>query len=81
MSKQNHKHTILKKLYDTGLHLTATDFYVSNANQFLCELESQELIKRYKMKRKNMSPFKLAYIPDEFKERVEKYLGIVIKGR
>ena len=81
MNKPNHKYSILKKLYDTKLHLTATDFNASNANQFLCELESQELIKRYKKKRKNMSPFKLAYIPDEFRERVEKYLGIVIKGR
>ena len=79
MSKPNHKHTILKKLYDTELHLTATDFNASNANQYLGELESQELVVRYEVKREGMSPFKLAYVSGDQKEKVEKYLGITPK--
>ena len=74
MKKSTHKFKILKKLSDTGLHLTATDFNASNANQFLIELESQKLITRYKVKREGMSPFKLAYVAEDNEVRAKKYL-------
>ena len=74
--KTNHKSTILKKLYDTQLKLTATDFHASNANQYLGELEAQDLITREKVKRDKMSSYKVAYITKEQKPKVEKYLSI-----
>ena len=45
MSASTHKYNLLKRLYDTELKLTATDFsHVSNANQYFVELEHQDLI-------------------------------------
>ncbi len=71
-----HKNTILKKLYDTQLKLTAIDFHASNANQYLGELEAQDLITCEKIKRDGMSFYKIAYITKKQKPKVEKYLGI-----
>jgi len=76
MKRTNRKITILKKLYTTGLHLTATDFKISNANQFLIELENQKLIERYWVKDEGITPFKLAYVSDDTREKAEKYLNI-----
>ncbi len=75
MSKPNRKLQILKKLYETNLRLTATDFRISNANQFLIELESQKLIERYWVRNEEETPFKLAYVSDETREKAMKYLN------
>lgn len=73
-----HKTTILKKLYDTQLKLTATDFNASNANQYLGELQTKDLITREKVKRDKRGFYKVAYITKEQKPKVEKYLGISV---
>jgi len=45
MKKLSHKLHILKTLLHSDVKLTATDFsYVSNANQYFCELENEDLI-------------------------------------
>ena len=75
MKKSTHKLNILKKLYETGLHLTATDFKASNANQYLRELESQGLVIRYWVRNEGETPFKLAYVSDETREKATKYLN------
>ena len=75
MKKVTRKLNILQTLYSTKLHLTATDFKISNANQYLGELESQRLIERYWVKNEGDTPFKLAYVSDDTRERAEKYLN------
>lgn len=71
---RSHKRNILKKLYDTGLKLTATDFsYVSNANQYFVELEAQDLITSIWGK-KGKAKVKLRFIDTYQIERVKKYL-------
>lgn len=74
MKKTTHKLNILQKLYDTGLHLTATDFRASNANQYLGELEGQELVTRYWVRNEGETPYKLAYVSDTTKDKAKKYL-------
>jgi len=74
MKRATHKRNILQTLYNTRLHLTATDFNASNANQYLGELESQELITRYWVRNEGETPFKLAYVSDENMIKVKKYL-------
>lgn len=70
----NHKHRILKRLYDTGLKLTATDFsHVSNANQYFIELENQDLIKS-EWGEKGDARVKLRYVAEQQQERAKKYL-------
>jgi len=70
----SHKLNILKRLFTTNEHLTATDFsYISNANQYFVELEQQGLIKSengYKGKTR----VKLRFIPDEYRKKVYEYL-------
>lgn len=74
MSASPHKYNLLKKLYDTELKLTATDFsYVSNANQYFVELENQGLITS-EWGRKGKGKVKLRFVALEQKERVKKYL-------
>jgi len=75
MRRATHKRNILQTLYNTRLHLTATDFRISNANQFLIELESQELIERYWVRNEGETPFKLAYVSDATKDKAKKYLN------
>lgn len=74
MKKATRKITILQTLYETGLHLTAADFNISNANQFLGQLESQELVKRYWVREEGIKPFKLAYVSNENMTKAKKYL-------
>ena len=74
MSASTHKYNLLKRLYDTELKLTATDFsHVSNANQYFVELESQDLITS-EWGKKGDAKVKLRFVGDHQKERVEKYL-------
>ncbi len=74
MSASTHKYNLLKRLYDTELRLTATDFsHVSNANQYFVELEHQDLITSEWGKKGN-AKVKLRFVGEDQKERVEKYL-------
>jgi len=74
MSSSTHKLRILKRLQDSGDKLTATDFYyVSNANQYFCELEDEDLITS-EWGIKGGSRVKLRYIAEHQKGRVEEYL-------
>ena len=74
MSPSSHKYNLLKKLYDTGLKLTATDFsHVSNANQYFVELEHQDLITS-EWGRKGKAKVKLRFIAGHQLKRVKKYL-------
>lgn len=74
MSASTHKYNLLKRLYDTEIKLTATDFsYVSNANQYFVELENQDLITSEWGKKGN-AKVKLRFVGEDQKERVEKYL-------
>ena len=74
MSASTHKYNLLKRLYDTELKLTATDFsHVSNANQYFVELEQQDLIASEWGKKGN-AKVKLRFVGEDQKERVEKYL-------
>jgi len=77
MNHSSHKYNLLKKLYDTGLKLTATDFsHISNANQYFVELEQQELISS-EWGKKGKSRVKLRFIAEEQKERAERYLNVM----
>lgn len=70
----NHKHRLLKRLYDSGLKLTATDFsHVSNANQYFVELEHQDLITS-EWGKKGDANVKLRYIAEHQRDAVERYL-------
>ena len=72
--KLTHKYNILKFLYDTGLKLTATDFsYVSNANQYFVELESQGLISS-EWGSKGKSKVKLRFVAKKQRDKAKKYL-------
>jgi hypothetical protein len=74
MNASTHKYYILKKLYETELRLTATDFsYVSNANQYFVELENQELLTSAWGK-KGKSRVKLRFIAEHQKIKAKKYL-------
>lgn len=77
MSASTHKYNLLKRLYDTGLKLTATDFsHVSNANQYFVELENQDLIMS-EWGEKGNARVKLRYVAEHQRDRVEKYLDIM----
>lgn len=74
MSASTHKYDLLKRLYNTELKLTATDFsHVSNANQYFVELEHQDLITSEWGKKGN-AKVKLRFVGEDQKKRVEKYL-------
>lgn len=69
-----HKHRILKRLFDTGLKLTATDFsFVSNANQYFVELENQDLITSEWGERGD-ARVKLRFVATDQREPAKKYL-------
>jgi nitrate/nitrite-specific signal transduction histidine kinase len=51
------KLNILKLLYDTNLRLTAAQFKISNANQYLRALEKAKLIKRIEVPREGNYTF------------------------
>lgn len=75
MIDSTHKYNLLKRLYDTGLKLTATDFsYVSNPNQYFVELENQDLITS-EWGTKGESRVKLRYVADHQRDKVEMYLN------
>ncbi len=72
----SHKLHILKTLLDSDIKLTATDFsYISNANQYFVELESQGLIKSEWVKEEGKTPFKLRFIPSECREKAEDFFS------
>lgn len=74
MSASTHKYHLLKKLYDTELKLTATDFsYVSNANQYFVELENQGLITS-EWGKKGKAKVKLRFVDTAQRQKVKKYL-------
>lgn len=74
MNASTHKYHLLKKLYETELKLTATDFsYVSNANQYFVELENQGFITS-EWGRKGKAKVKLRFVGLDQKERAKKYL-------
>lgn len=80
MKTLSHKLHILKTLFDSDVKLTATDFsYVSNANQYFCELELQGLIKSEWGKKGN-AKVKLRYVPNELREKAKKFLSTHIKS-
>ena len=75
MSATTHKLRILKRLYDTGGKLTATDFhYVSNANQYFCELENEDLITS-EWGKKGDAKVKLRFVAPHQKKAVREYLA------
>jgi len=69
-----HNHKVLKKIYDNE-PLTASQINVSNANQYLIQLESAKLIVR-RWYQDGKKRFKLAFINREKLEEVEKILGV-----
>lgn len=74
MSASTHKHHLLKKLYDTELKLTATDFsFISNANQYFVELENQDLISS-EWGKKGKAKVKLRFVGEDQKKRAKMYL-------
>ncbi len=69
-----HKLNILETLLFSDTKLTATDFgYVSNANQYLAELENQGLITSI-WGVKGKARVKLRYVANKQKIRASKYL-------
>ena len=72
--KLTHKLNILEILLFSDTRLTATDFgYVSNANQYLAELENQGLITSV-WGLKGKARVKLRYVANKQKLRASKYL-------
>lgn len=75
MRALDHKKKILKRLFDFGEKLTATDFsHVSNPNQYFVELEKMRLIKS-EWGTKGNAKVKFRFVPSDYKDRVEKYLS------
>lgn len=73
---RNHAKTILKELHKTKSKLTATDFsYISNPNQYFCELEDAGLIVS-EWGEKGSARVKLRYINNSNIAKVEKVLGV-----
>ena len=69
-----HKLNILEILLFSDTRLTATDFgYVSNANQYLSELENQGLITSV-WSLKGTARVKLRYVANKQKIRASNYL-------
>ena len=75
MNNLTHKLRLLKVLHSTGDKLTATDFhYISNANQYFCELEDEDLITS-EWGMKGNSRVKFRYVAPHQKETVQEYLN------
>ena len=73
---RNHAKAILKELHKTKGRLTATDFnYISNPNQYFCELEDAGLITS-EWGTKGDSRVKLRFINNTQLVKVEKVLGV-----
>ena len=73
----SHKLHILKTLLESKVKLTATDFsYISNANQYFVELESQELIKSKWSRKKGKTPFKLRFVSKKCREKAEDFFSL-----
>ena len=73
--KQSHKYNILKKLYETGLELTARDFsFISNTNQYFVELEAQDLITS-EWATRGEARVKIRYITAKQLKKAKKYLS------
>jgi len=73
----SHKLHILKTLLDSEVKLTATDFsYISNANQYFVELESQGLIKSEWLREEGKTPFKLRFVPRKCREKAEDFFSL-----
>ena len=71
-----HKLRILGLLYKSELKLTATDFhYISNANQYFCELEHQGFIKS-EYGKLGKAKVKFRFIPNELRPKAERYLKL-----
>ncbi|AHE94997.1 TPA: hypothetical protein RPW15_001053 [Campylobacter fetus subsp. venerealis] len=71
--KTKHIYEILSVMLNTGEPVTATDFKISNANQYFVILESMRLVTRVKSKEGN---FKVAYFKDnEQKQKARDYLS------
>jgi len=72
---RKHAKAILKKLYETKSKLTATDFnYISNPNQYFCELENAGLITSEWAKRGD-AKVKLRYIANNQLKKAKQVLG------
>lgn len=72
--KLTHKLNILETLLFSDTRLTATDFgYVSNANQYLAELENQGLITSV-WGLKGKARVKLRFVANKQKLRASNYL-------
>ncbi|WP_163280444.1 hypothetical protein [Campylobacter fetus] len=70
--KTKHSYNILYCMLNTGKLVTATDFKISNANQYFVILERKGLITRVRNKESN---FKVAYFKDnEQRQKAERYL-------
>jgi hypothetical protein len=74
MNSTTHKLRILKRLYNSEDKLTATDFsYVSNANQYFCELEDEDLITS-EWGKKGDARVKFRYVAYHQKDAAKVYL-------
>ncbi len=68
------KLNILKLLYDTNLRLTAAQFKISNANQYLRALEKAKLIKRIEVPREGTTHFKIGFVDSGTRKKAKEYL-------
>lgn len=68
------KLNILKLLYDTTLRLTAAQFKISNANQYLIALEEAKLIKRIEVPREGTTPYKIGFVDSATRKKAKEYL-------
>lgn len=70
----HHKLNILKLLYDTTLRLTAAQFKISNANQYLIALEEAKLIKRIVVPREGTTPYKIGFVDSSTRKKAKEFL-------
>jgi len=61
-------------LYDTNLRLTASQFKISNANQYLIALEEAKLIKRIEIPREGTTPYKVGFVDNGTRKKAKEYL-------
>ncbi|OCR84670.1 hypothetical protein [Campylobacter fetus] len=77
--KTKHSYNILYCMLNTGKLVTATDFKISNANQYFVILERKGLITRVRNKESN---FKVAYFKDnEQRQKARDYLSKCYKSK
>lgn len=67
----SHRLSILKVLFESGKKLTATDFNISNANQYFRQLEKQGFIKNEIIKSNGVY---LRYVPSDVRSKVREHL-------